>query len=358
MQEITNKYFSLLLLCFSPVFLISQSLERFVARTPTALSTSSSIKLSSSLLSINESNKGLYVLTQREGCFLINQKYKNRASAIVEPVNNRDYFHSLVVNGKEILLWANEKELITLKNKDGERLSFSTSFFSKTVDSKNIVIDPVGNVYIGTASDGLFIFERDENGVYRDVPKRISMIDEQLPSNNIQCLYKDIDGTIWIGTDAGIASVKEGRVHNYSKVTITHHQWSSLLGVTTKTCPFSQSIYAISNWGNNSLLLAGDRDLYRINLKNDSIKNIYQYHLFSKLENPLTNIQALMVDIDGNVWIAANQLIRYNITTDKVAILSDIYNFKSQGFLSLHEDLKGRKVWVGTNRGGLYHLKY
>lgn len=357
MQQITNKHYGLLLLCFSPFFLVAQSLEYFTSNAPTALSKTSTIANNSSILSINSSNKGFYVLTKRKGCFLINQKHKNSAASIVEPVNNKDYFHSLVVNEREILLWANEKELITLQNGSEVRLSFSTSFFSKTVDSKNILIDNHGSVYVGTASDGLFVFERTEEGEYNNIPTRISTIDNQLPSNTIHCLYKDADGVIWVGTEMGIACIKEGVVCNYDNTTITHHEWSTLLGINTKTCSFNQPIYAINNWG-SSLLLVSDRDLFRINLERDSIQDIYQYHLFNNLEKPLTNIEALMVDIDGNVWIAASQLLRYNITTDKVAILSDIYNFKGNRFLSIHEDLKGRKVWVGTERGGLHYLKY
>lgn len=346
-----------ILLSLSSVHLGAQSLYPFTPST-TSQSSYSGINQHSDILSIIKNTKGLYVLTQKNGCFLIDQASKNSALSIIEPEGGQDYFHCLFANEKDVFLWANKKEIVALRNHEDGRLSYCSPFFTKTVDADNIAIDKDENIYIGTATDGVFVFSKESNGEYSNLPKRISTINGELPSNNIQCLYTANNGVVWVGTNAGIASITNGIVYNYSKATTANHkQWPGFLNVEGSATDFlSQSIYAMSSWG-NSLILAGENDVYRALLSKDSIEYLHKYNLPNKLRIPLTNVNALMVDIDGNLWIAANQLLRYSIPTDKLSVISDIYKFKAKGFLSIAEDLKNKTIWIGTIRGGLYEFR-
>jgi ligand-binding sensor domain-containing protein len=274
------------------------------------------------------------------------------------PDDRRDYFFDLVSNQKNVFLWANGHEVLPLEDNLSDRRPYTSTFFSKTVQVNNMAMDMNGTIYVGTLSDGLFAFAKDEWGDYSNLARRISTCEDELPSNVIQCLYQDSKDVIWVGTPEGIASITNGEVKNLSKRELFPQTWwQKFLGRERERPVFSESVHAITSWG-DSMLFAGDDDLYKASVLKDSLQYLSKYDLPNRLANPLSDIKELLVDIDGNVWIAGNQLIHFNITRDQLSVMSDLHHFRGQGFLSIAEDVATEKIWIGTNRGGLYKMDY
>lgn len=355
LQYIKNHLLLGVLFCTLPSLSSAQSVEQFTIKSP---SDNKGLSRNSHILSIEETAQGFYVLTKKNGCYLVNQRGRFPTKPILAPDNRRDYFLDLIPNQKAVSLWANGNELISLNHNTDDRQSYSSSLFSKTVQTNSIAIDKKGTIYVGTEKDGIFVFTQDEWGNYTELARRISAFGQELPSNNIQCIYKDNDGVIWIGTDAGLASITDGEVKNLSFAEkLPKGKWARFLGLPPEAPAFAEPIDAIVTWG-NSILMANDKGLYKASIIQDSVKHISHYNLEERLSSPLSDIGEMIVDIDGNLWIAANHLIHYNITADKLTEMSNIHYFKGQGFLSLGEDTRNDKILVGTIKGGLYQLNY
>lgn len=355
------KYFTIrinwaVLLCILPFFSFAQLVEQFVIKSPSGRS--QEIGAYSYILSIEESSHGFYVLTKKKGCFFIDDQGHFSLAPIVVPNDRRDYFLDLIPNKNTVSLWANGHEIMPLNSKSDNRLPYSSSYFSKTVQTNSITVDEKGTVYVGTEKDGVFIFKQDEWGNYTDLARRVSTFEQELPSNHIQCIYKDANGVIWVGTDAGLASITDGYVKNLSFAEkLPKSRWARFLGLPPEPPVFAEPVDAIVSWG-NSILMANNNGLYKVSVIEDSIKHLSHYSFEDRLSSPLSNVKEMMVDMDGNLWIAANHLIHYNITTDQLTEVSRFHSFKGQGFLSLAEDAKNNKILIGTNRGGLYQLNY
>jgi len=354
------KYFTIrinwgVLLCTLPLFLSAQSVEQFIVKPPSARN--QEIGVRSQILSIEETKHGFYVLTKKKGCFFVSAQGQFSLAPIVTPNDRRDFL-DLISNRNSVSLWANGHEIMPLNSKSDDRLPYSSSYFSETVQTNSITVDEKGTVYVGTEKDGVFIFRQDEWGNYTELARRVSTFEEELPSNHIQCIYKDTNGVIWVGTDAGLASITDGYVKNLSFAEkLPKSRWARFLGRPPEPPVFAEPVDAIVSWG-NSILMANDNGLYKVSVIQDSIKYLSHYDFTDRLSSPLSDVKEMMIDIDGNLWIAANHLIHYNISTDKLTEVSKFHSFKGQGFLSLAEDVKNNKILIGTNKGGLYQLNY
>lgn len=319
---------------------------------------STGLNRSTSIVSIKEGVKGIYVLTQRDGCYLVNPQAKSELESLAMPNDRRDHFLNLVASPKQVHLWANGFEILDLNTKTDNRIAYSTNYFSETVEVSSIAVGDKGTIYVGTASDGLFVFNQDEWGGYSNMAERLSTFENELPSNQIQCLYRDSNNIIWVGTTEGVATIEDGIVNNLSKTNgLAQKWWQKLLGVRGQAPVFAESVYAITSWG-GSMLFGCENDLFKATVVDNSLKYASQFHLQERLDQPLENIKEMLVDIDGNLWVAANQLLHFNITTDQLTVVSKSHAFRGDGFLSLAEDVQEEKIWVGTKKGGLYQLSY
>ena len=66
----------------------------------------------------------------------------------------------------------------------------------------SIIIDKEDNVWLGTANHGLICFDLENNIFFSCGETQ----DDDFPLSSINCLLKDEDGTIWIGTPSGLTS--------------------------------------------------------------------------------------------------------------------------------------------------------
>jgi hypothetical protein len=176
--------------------------------------------------------EGLYVLTERDGCYLLSSKADRQNSLLAQPTDRQEEFNTLLEQGQEVHLLVNYKSLRPLVHQEAEAISFTSSFFAKTVNPTAIHYAEDGRIIVGSLADGLFIFSPDEYGGYSNVPQRISTAYQQLPSNTVYTLYEDKKGVVWVGTDRGLATIVQDSIYNLGMAPkVKRNRWQRFWGI-------------------------------------------------------------------------------------------------------------------------------
>ncbi len=194
--------------------------------------------------------------------------------------------------------------------------------------SINTIEEYHGKMYVGT-TDGIFIFDLNK----RILEDHMSIEDSNLESNNINFIFHDTDGRLWIGTDKGIMW-KKGKEKGYSKNFDKNLEY---IGITEN----EEGVWLIADKG-MFLVNATDNQWVDVNVEKGLHKG---------------KINDLVVDKEGNIYIASDVLVKFNPYTNKIEQYSDILGIASQKCLSLACDDDG-VIWLGTEDAGLFQIKY
>ncbi|MGD9930351.1 MAG: two-component regulator propeller domain-containing protein [Mangrovibacterium sp.] len=200
-----------------------------------------------------------------------------------------------------------------------------------------------------------------------------------LPNNEINMIYQDKDGYIWIATNSGLCqydsySTRIYKSNIYTPNALTnnkilcirednrHRLWIGTyngLNVLDKTtgeirniqCEniSDQPIHKVLILGNNEMLLCCERDIVRYYPDENKSIRLLPEELAGAFP------KALISDSKGHIWIGTwnNGLFRYDPDEKRV------YNYSYQflgNIYSLFEDSKHR-IWVGSWQEGLSMLK-
>ena len=157
-------------------------------------------------------------------------------------------------------------------------------------------------------------------------------VDQGLSNSQIHHVHQDPTGMIWIGTAEGLNS--------YDGVTfITYDKQNSGLS--------NDSIRAIESTDDNSLWVATDDGLY---VWPADSKKLLRFHL-SINNRPARKIRDLLVDHQGNVWVAHERGISI-IAAHGQEVSHALIGIPTR---SLGRDDKDH-VWAGTNKGDVYRF--
>ena len=119
--------------------------------------------------------------------------------------------------------------------------------------------------------------------------KRFTTIDG-LPSDSIRCLLLDRDGTLWIGTDKGLASLANGKV----------------IRVGLENVLANQDIKALCQTDDGTIAIGNDSSQF-ITLNDSKIKS----HRLTSVPSS-TSVRALLSAGDGVIWVGTTSgLIRF-----------------------------------------------
>jgi len=181
-----------------------------------------------------------------------------------------------------------------------------------------------GSLYAATNGGGLVRVEGDRSRSYS--------VTDGLPSNAVTALYQSSDGTIWIGTQQGLARRQsDGRIVTvasdqlpHSTVTTLTEDWSGQLWIGTRQ--------GIATWKDGRL---------------------------SRHESdgfPTEQILSLCATRDGSVWIGTqgNGLLRYR--SGKFRSYAESDGFPSRNASAIYEDSHGT-MWIGTLDRGVGRLQ-
>ncbi|MCL6218082.1 two-component regulator propeller domain-containing protein [Zunongwangia pacifica] len=207
---------------------------------------------------------------------------------------------------------------------------------------RSLVEDNQGLLWIGTRNSGLNIL--DPNSLSDEGEIKIQSFcpktdGSSVFNRNILNLFKDSNGNIWIGTEAGLDFVD----------------------------PKGEAIQLIDHSTNDDIQISHDRVKAITKGKDDNIwigtdgGGINTYSQTSKqfgklnINLPSDLVLSLLEDSKENLWIGTYRkgISKYNLKTKKLTTYLDTKVSDGSDVRSIFEDLAGN-IWVGTNRGGLY----
>jgi ligand-binding sensor domain-containing protein len=217
---------------------------------------------------------------------------------------------------------------------------------------KCILQDRKGFMYFGT-EDGLNRYDGYKFLVYRYNPEDTNSISY----NDINCLYEDNTGIIWIGTfNAGLNRF------DMSKKSIRRF----LQDGNNSNSLSHNNIICICEDKSGNLWIGTDNGLNRLNLKDKENKYFDFKKYFYEPENSKSinsnSINSLFTDREGNLWIGTGngvcKLTRNNIDKKNFEFerfLFDGHNIANSITVRAICQDKDRNLWIGSDHG-LYKL--
>jgi signal transduction histidine kinase/ligand-binding sensor domain-containing protein/CheY-like chemotaxis protein/HPt (histidine-containing phosphotransfer) domain-containing protein len=188
-----------------------------------------------------------------------------------------------------------------------------------------------------------------------------------LPSDLVQEIFQDREGTVWIGTSEGLARLRQDRIVPFgglaNPISAFAQGRDGALWIGTEDAGVARLAGSLSFWSaggglpdNHVTALAVDRrgDLWAGTPRGLGRLHGGRWQTFTHRDGlPNDRINALLEDREGNLWVGTQGgLSRFrdgrfwSLTQDKGV----------KGVLSLHEDAEG-SLWVGTDTGGLVRLR-
>ncbi len=212
---------------------------------------------------------------------------------------------------------------------------FSSSNGLPNDEVQNVYQDQEGYIWIGTRS-GLYRYDGYNAKAYK-----FSLSDPNLlTSNNILCITSDELHQLWVGTNKGLNILNR----------VTGHIRKVILPGSSGNNLISCLLYR----KNGEVWIGTDGGLYRHDPKTGHFGMLFNISGNSIL--PRCAIKSLIEDKQGDVWIGTwdNGLFRYS-TQENRFIQYPQFNPRNSA-QALCEDSYGR-IWVGTWNVGLYCLE-
>ena len=160
-----------------------------------------------------------------------------------------------------------------------------------------------------------------------------------LPTDEVQKIYQDKEGFIWLATRYGLAKYDGYRVTVYKS------------NLDTPGLLTNNNIYCLADDYDGNLWIGTQEGLNRLNKKTGEM---YPY---SSPVIPNNSVSCLLVTKDNTVWVGTDfGLCRYSPAQDSFIVYDDLRDNRalSQAAIkSLFEDSDG-DLWIGTWSGGLH----
>ncbi|MBN1416429.1 MAG: GAF domain-containing protein [Bacteroidales bacterium] len=204
-------------------------------------------------------------------------------------------------------------------------------------------------LWIGSKTEGLHVFDRDNNEYYRIKHEEINS--NSLSGNMVRVIRENPDGVFWIGTENG--GLNKVILDDARRPRQFIHYKHDPLDSNTLT---SNLVYSLYFDAEDNLWIGTDNGLNRMEIETGIIKH---YLPDSANPNSLSNTTAYYIygDATGTMWIATDYGInQYNPETDDfihyVHDDKDTNSLIINEILTICEDREGM-LWIGTFSGGL-----
>ncbi len=273
------------------------------------------------------------------------KKQLDSITSIANIVPKLSKINQVLKNNKNEIFISTDNGFIYKYSQNKKELTTITGPFSNFSNSLHIVFDLNDNLWIGTETLGLFIYNTSsekfiENTIYKGNQ-------HNLKNEMFISLFRDSQGFIWGGTDGGglyRINPKNGEIKLYT------HNDTNKFSLTTNTIidiheDSHKNIWITTNYGGINILPQN----------NSSIS----YHEGSTNNAP-TRILTMYKSTVNELWIGTdgNGITRITTHTDKTISETQYFNNDGvkKGFYiqSITEDDLGN-IWFGTYKNGLWH---
>ena len=179
-------------------------------------------------------------------------------------------------------------------------------------------------IWLATAAKGVYVWDMKT----LEITAHYQASNSDLPSDDINFLFKDEENRIWIGTELGLAIV-------------TGNRWRTNLK--------KQNITAIGYY-DKEVWLAGEGQLWKAD-DTDLWEPI-------KVSGRLIRgeVKGMSFDDNGRLYMASDIFSRYNSTDESTFVYDANFGFRERNLLCVGKDKDG-DMWVGTEENGLFRFK-
>lgn len=188
-----------------------------------------------------------------------------------------------------------------------------------------LLIDSQQNLWFGTYTDGLIKLDKGSRKYVQYLTDANNP--KSIPGNDIRCLYESKDKTIWIGTNKGLAAVKN---NNLKPLKL----FNSKTGIRCVKEDVNGMLW-IGTYGSG--VVSYNRDKSSVNLK----PTIFSPRV----------VNDILINGDS-IWLATKGegLLLYDRKLQKGKIFTESNGLNSNYINSLARDMKGR-IWFGSTKG-------
>ncbi|QCX38601.1 hypothetical protein FF125_09210 [Aureibaculum algae] len=306
--------------------------------------------LDSNIHTINQLKDGKFICSSATG-FVFTLSFEERDSTTTHqflkfPNGSTENYGTALFQDKNEVVWmgTSRGDLWVYKGDGFKPTSFTKS--NNKVYINDIVVDEIGEIWIGTNGNGLFQYNPDLHRIKHYMSSN-SNTSQSINNNMILCLYADTKNNIWIGTDGGGLNL-------YSK---TNNKFSYFQSDSYSKYSISDNAILDISPGQDNVIWTGTVHGGISYFKNNmTLYNIPPSKL--GIDQKDKQESRILQANDGDLWLTAgrNGLRRYNPKTGKLSLFTDNPEDESDlsgsNILSLYEDDQGR-IWIGTLYGGL-----
>jgi len=290
-------------------------------------------------LIVGTEGRGLFVLSPFGQAQFTIENYTSENSEI-----GHNIVQSLVIDQSENL-WIGTLQGISKTDLKKKKFSlYRRSNSPNSLDLLGNVIaslykEPDGTLWVGTWGQGLNLVNRKTNSV-EHFSTRLSG-NHKLSNDFIHAIFQDADQRIWMGTRNGILI--------YDKPGNRFVPWREYFKNPRLPNLDQVRIYMIIQDRASNYWIGTQNGLYRINLKNSEVE-VFRKELDDSHQLGANLVYYLLEDSDGLIWIATiGGLDVYHPATKKVSHYRKGPNGLSDDFvITLCED-DGKRIWIGTD---------
>ena len=296
---------------------------------------------------LDDKNDNLIVATEGNGTFVLPVYSPSHLPVQNYTTENSEIGHNIVqslVIDKSENLWIGT--LSGISKTDLKRKKFTLYRKSNSPNSVDLLGNVIASIYknddgtlwVGTWGQGLNLVNRNTN--------KVEHFSTQLSGNHkitndyIHVIFKNSEKNIWLGTRNGVL-IYDKQFNRF----IPYYEYFKNPALPSLS---DMRIYMIIQDKSSNYWIATHNGLYKINIEKSSVE-VFQNELDEDHQISANLVYCLLEDSEGMIWIATvSGLDVYNPETKKIKHFKKEENGLVDDFvISLCEDSKGR-IWIGT----------